>query len=88
MNIVWNLLSAMASIIIVAALVPFGAVVMTLCAGVTILGIIAGAMTGRRCLHYTYTRSRVETVNGNKRKTRVVTTTNRNGKTKTEVVES
>jgi len=83
-NIVWNLLSALAVIVIVAALVPFGAVVMTLCAGVT----IAGAMTGRRCLHYTYTRSRVETVNGNKRKTRTVTTTNRNGKTKTEVVES
>lgn len=75
----------MAAIIIVAALVPFGAVVMTLCAGVAILGIIAGAMTGRRCLHYNYTRSRVETVNG---KTRTVTTTNRDGKTKTEVVES
>ena len=72
-----------AIIIIVAALVPFGAVVMTLCAGVT----IAGAMTGRRCLHYTYTRSRVETVNGNG-KTWTVITSNRNGKTKTEVVES
>lgn len=88
MNVIWNIFSALAAIIIVAALVPFGAVVMTLCAVVAIIGIIASAMTGQRCLHYTYTRSRVETVNGNKRKTRTVTTTNRNGKTKTEVVES
>ena len=87
MNIIWNLLSALAAIIIVAALVPFGAVVMTLCAVIAIIGILASAMTGRRCLHYTYTRSRVETVNG-KGKTRTVITTNRNGKTKTEVVES
>lgn len=87
MNAIWNIFSALAAIIIVAALVPFGAVVMTLCAVVAIIGILASAMTGRRCLHYTYTRSRVETVNG-KGKTRTVTTTHRNGKTTTEVVES
>ena len=87
MNVIWNIFSALAAIIIVAALVPFGAVVITLCSVVAIIGIIASAMACQSGLHYTYTRSRVETANG-KGRTRTVTTTNRNGKTKTEVVES
>ena len=89
MKIIWNILSALASIVIIAALVPFGAAVITVLTVIVIMGIVSTAVTGRDCLviERKTTRTREVSKDG-ETKSRTVITTNRNGKVTTEVVES
>ena len=79
----------MVAVVIVAALVPFCAAALTLCVIIAIIGIVANAVTGRNCLVIERKTTRTSEVgDGEKKRTRTVITTNRNGKITTEVVES
>ena len=89
MKTIWNILSALGSVVIVAALIPFGAAVLTLFVIIAIIGIVANIVTGRNCLVIERKTTRTREVgDGEKKRTRTVITTNRNGKVTTEVVES
>ena len=87
MNIIMNILAGLVAIVIIAALIPFGAAVLVLCALLAIAGIIATVVTGRPCFVYKSTRTRTWEEDG-QHKTRTIITTNMGGKTTTKVVES
>ena len=89
MNTIMNIFSAVAAIALVAALLPFGAAILVMCAALAIAGILASVVTGNKCVVVERKTTRtVETDENGTRTTRTVITTNRNGKTTTEVVES
>ena len=84
-----KILAAAAVAILLLSLVPFGVVIICMTVAAGIIGYAVQVATGHDAIVYETNETRTEEWEENgQRKARTVTTTNRNGKTKTEVVES
>ena len=84
-----KILAAAAVAIMFLSLVPFGVVVIGMIVASGIVGYAVQLATGHDAIVYETNETRTEEWEENgQRKTRTVTTTTRNGETKTEVVES
>ena len=84
-----KVLAAAAVAILCLSLVPFGVVIIGMIVASGIVGYAVQLATGHDAIIYETAETRIEEwEEDGQRKTRTVTTTHRNGKTKTEVVES
>ena len=84
-----KILAAAAVAILFLSLAPFGVVIIGMIVGSCIVGYAVQLATGHDAIVYETNETRTEEwEEDGQRKTRTVTTTTRNGETKTEVVES
>ena len=84
-----KILTAAAVAILILSMVPFVVVIICMIVVAGIVGYAVQVATGHDAIVYETNETRTEEWEENgQRKARTVTTTNRNGKTKTEVVES